>query len=223
MLRYVLPGSDAVSISSLNKDVAMAANASAVAVAAAASAAASSAASAVVATLNNYLARAANASAVAEASAASAVAASAAAAVSASSATASAVPAASATAEVKKEAENSKSLAGKDLFPFLLPCYIIRDFPPGCEFTNVFFISRGHRPIMHSVGFEHFSVLEGAGHPFCSLFPSISVLACMPDLALLLTCSCAPYFWTDARAGLATECSCRNQRINIARETKAIL
>ena len=139
MLRYVLPGSDAVSISSLNvsslkEDIAMAANASAVAVAAAASAAASSASSAVsMATLNSSLAIAANASAVAVASAASAVAASAAAAVSASSATASAVPAASATAEVKKEAENSKSLAGKDLFPFLLPCYIIRDFPPGCE------------------------------------------------------------------------------------------
>ena len=79
MLRYVLPGSDAVSILSRTKDVAMAVDA-------AASAAAASAASM-----------------------------------------------ASATAEVKKEAENSKSLAGKDLFPFLLPCYIIRDFPPGCE------------------------------------------------------------------------------------------
>jgi hypothetical protein len=144
--------------------LAIAANASAVAEASAASAVAG-------------VAMAKNASAVAVSAAASAAASSAAAAVSASSATASAVPAASATAEVKKEAENSKSLAGKDLFPFLLPCYIIRDFPPGCEFTNVFFISRGHRPIMHSVGFEHFSVLEGAGHLFCSLFPSISVLA----------------------------------------------
>ena len=167
MLRYVLPGSDAVSISSLTKDVAMAANASAVAVAAAASAASMAAS----------------------------------------------------LAEVKKEAENSKSFAGKDSFPPLfLPFYFL-------QVANVthFFISRGHRPIMHSVGFEHFSVLEGAGHPFCSLFPSISVLACMPDLALLLTCSCAPYFWTDARAGLATECSCRNQRINVARETKALI
>jgi hypothetical protein len=51
---------------------------------------------------------------------------------------------------------------------------------------------------MHSFGFEHFSVLEGAGHPFVFSFTPISVLACMPDSALLLTCSCAPYFCADA-------------------------
>jgi hypothetical protein len=124
MLRYVLPGSDAVSIASRNKDAAMVADAAASTAAAAASAAAASAASI-----------------------------------------------ASATAEVKTEAETSKSIAGKDLFPLLLPCHIIRNFRQIANLTNVFFIiSRGHRPIVHSFGFEYFSVLEGAGYPFVFSF-----------------------------------------------------